>query len=97
MPTLFRDFETRSHADLVKVGAQRYAADLTTEVTVIAYAVDDGAVETFIPGRGEPVPEVFTTAARDPGWTVAAHNDAFESAIEQHLLQPRYGWPLVPV
>ena len=27
----------------------------------------------------------------------AAHNDAFETAIEQHVLAPRYGWPIIPL
>ena len=26
----------------------------------------------------------------------SAHNDAFETAIEQHVLAPRYGWPIIP-
>ena len=26
-----------------------------------------------------------------------AHNDAFETAIEQHVLARRYGWPIVPI
>jgi DNA polymerase len=27
---------------------------------------------------------------------VSAFNDAFESAIERHLMGPRYGWPVIP-
>ena len=44
---------------------------------------------------GQPIPEEFIEAERNPNWLVAAHNDQFETAIEEHLLQPRFGWPLV--
>jgi len=97
MPILHRDFETRSFADLKRVGAQRYAADSTTEVVCICYAIDDGPIESFIPGSDKPIPEVFKEAANNPEWSVAAHNDAFESAIEDYVLRPRYNWPLVPI
>jgi DNA polymerase len=59
----------------------------------VAFAVDDSPVQLWIPGQ--PVPDAFIEAARNPAWRVSAHNDAFESAIERHILGPRYGWPLV--
>ena len=46
---------------------------------------------------GDPVPPEFIEAAANPSWIVVAHNDAFETAIEQHVLAPRYGWPLIPL
>jgi DNA polymerase len=95
VPILHRDFETRSTIDLTEVGAWRYAADPTTDVWCVAYAVDDGPVKLWLPGQ--PIPEEFLIAARDPDWIVAAHNDAFETAIEERILVPRYGWPLVPL
>jgi DNA polymerase len=36
-------------------------------------------------------------AAQDLEWDAAAHNDSFETAIEQHILQPRFDWPLIPI
>ena len=42
---LHRDYETRSQVDLKKVGAHRYAADPSTEVLCMAFAVDDGPVQ----------------------------------------------------
>ena len=77
------------------VGAHRYAADPSTEVLCCAYAVDDEPVQLWTPG--DPVPPEFIEAAINPSWIVAAHNDAFETAIEQHILAPRYGWPLIPL
>jgi DNA polymerase bacteriophage-type len=95
MPVLFRDIETRSTLNLAEVGAWRYADDPTTEVLCAAYAVDDGAVEIWVPG--EPVPQVCFTAADDTDWSIIAHNDVFERAIESMLLKPRYGWPITPI
>ena len=92
---LHRDYETRSRADLKKVGAHKYAADPSTEVLCVAYAVDDGPVQLWL--SGNPIPAEFFEAAANPSWGVAAHNDAFETAIEQHVLHPRFGWPLVPL
>ena len=92
MPTLFRDIETRSVLDLKTVGAWRYAADPTTEVLCVAYAVDDNPVQIWAPG--DPIPNEFTEAAHDPTWTVVAHNDQFETAVEHLLLHSRFGWPL---
>ena len=44
-------------------------------------------VQLWIPG--DPVPPEFIEAARNPAWIVVAHDDQFETAIEQHLLAPR--------
>ena len=92
---LHRDYETRSRAVLKIVGTHRYACDPSTEVVFGAFAVDDGPVRVWRPG--EPLlPEVIE-AARNTNWGVAAHNDPFESAIEQYNLAPRFNWPLVPI
>jgi DNA polymerase len=68
MPDLFWDIETRSPVSLEDAGAWRYAADPATEVLCIGFAVDDGEVQIWTPGQ--PVPEVFITAATDPTWCV---------------------------
>src|SRR5262245_46107765 len=93
MPSLYRDYETRSVLELPKVGAHVYAAHASTDVWCCVYAVDDGEVQLWTPGM--PVPDVFIEAARNPDWVVSAFNDGFERAIEQHIMGPRYGWPLV--
>jgi DNA polymerase len=92
---LHRDYETRGVLLLPKVGAYRYAAHPQTSIICVAYAVDDQPVRLWLPG--DPVPPEFFEAARNPDWLVCAHNDAFETAIEQLLLHPRHGWPLIPI
>jgi DNA polymerase len=61
----------------------------------VAFAVDDAPVQLWTPGQ--PIPKEFVEAARDPSWHVCAHNDGFESSIEELVLAPRFGWPLVPL
>jgi Toprim domain/CHC2 zinc finger/DNA polymerase family A len=96
MPVLHRDFETRSTVSLSTAGSWRYAADPSTEILCVAFAVDDEPVKLWAPGQ--PIPEeFFAAAARDPEWIVVAHNDQFETAIEECLLNPRYSWPIAPM
>jgi len=92
---LYRDIETRSKISLKKVGAHKYATDPSTEVLCVTYAVDDDPVQRWRPA--DPVPQEFIEAAASQIWVVVAHNDAFESAIEQHVLHARHNWPLVPL
>src|SRR6516165_3769638 len=91
---LHRDHETRSTILLKAVGTHRYAAHPRTEVLCVAYAVDHDPVQLCTPD--DPEPPEFEEAARNPSWIVAAHNDAFESAVEQHILHPRYNWSIIP-
>lgn len=90
-----RDYETRSRVRLNLVGADRYAADSSTEVQCCAYAVDDQPVQLWTPG--DAMPAAFLEAAANPNWVVVAHGDQFETAVEKHLLAPRYSWPLIPI
>ena len=92
---LFRDYETRGVLPLGKVGVHRYAADPRTEVLCCAFAVDDQPVKLWTPG--DAIPVEFREAAANPNWIVVAHNASFEIAIEELLLAPRYGWPMIPV
>jgi DNA polymerase len=91
---LHRDYETRSRIVLKIVGAHAYAADPSTEVLCCAYAVDDDGVQLWRPG--DPVPIEFVVAAQNSNWIVAAHNDAFEAAIEKQIMFMRYRWPEIP-
>jgi DNA polymerase len=89
------DIETRSAADLRKVGAHHYAADPSTDVWCAAYAVDDNPVQLWLPD--DPVPAGIIEAAADPDCKWAAHNCGFERPVLRHILTPRYGWPEIPV
>jgi len=95
MPTLFWDFETRSTVSLENAGAWRYAADPSTEVLCVGFAVDDDEPQIWIPRQ--PVPEEIIAAASDPGWNVVAHNFMFERAIATRILTPRFGFLEIPL
>ena len=94
---LYRDWETYSEVNIKQGGALYYAAHPTTLPLLVCYAIDDGPVQSYRPTSGEPIPEIFFTAARDPDWLVAAHNNLFDSAVEIHQAAPRFNWPLVPI
>ena len=92
---LYHDVETRSAISLKDHGAHRYAADPSTEILCLGFAVDDEPVQLWVPG--EPVPTEFVEAASNSLWTVVAHNDQFEHAVARHILEPRHGFPAIPL
>jgi DNA polymerase len=94
-PALIRDIETRSTIDVGDVGAHIYASHPTTEILCVGYCLDDKPVKTWHPD--ESVPLEFKHAFRDQSYVAVAHNAAFERQIEQHILGPKYGFPIFPV
>ena len=73
---LHRDVEGFGPLDLRVVGAHRWAADPRSGIYCVAYAVDDGPVQLWVPP--DPVPPEWFEAANNTDWFVAAHNDAYE-------------------
>jgi DNA polymerase len=90
MSIIFYDIETRSACNLEVAGAPRYAADPTTEILSIGFAVNNDPVIVWTPG--EPIPSIFSDAE-----LLVSHNDQFERAIDRLILGPRYGWPQTPI
>ena len=82
MSTAFFDIESRSKVPLETSGAWRYAGDASTEVLCIAYAIDDGEPEIWLPGYPPPDQLLACDA-------LVAHNFAFERAMATHILTPR--------
>jgi DNA polymerase bacteriophage-type len=83
---LYLDFETRSHLDLEVVGLDNYARHPSTEVLMLAYAIDDGPVEIWEPRLG-PMPKKLSDDLRNPFYTKVAWYAAFERAIFKHVLK----------
>ena len=75
----FIDFETRSRADLKKVGAWAYSLDPTTEVLCMAYGQPGGVIHLWRPG--DDIPYFMNHHL----W---AHNALFEISIWRNVL----GW-----
>ena len=91
---VFLDFETRSRCDLKRAGAYRYAADPSTAVLCLAFAVGDGDILSWQPGR--PLPTELVTALRSTDTTWHAHNANFERVIWP-LFARQFGLPDIPL
>src|SRR6516162_11666433 len=91
MSIVYWDVETFSRCKLKDCGAHVYAADPSTGVHFMCFAVDDGEVQTWRPG--DPVPAPFAGPA---GHMFVSDNWDFERLILTHVLIPRYGFVPIP-
>ena len=86
------DFETKSEADLTKVGAWAYSEHPSTDVICACWAADDGPIDAWVPGVTNPsLWDMFDLLGQ--GEPVEAHNYAFELSIWINVLCRKYGWP----
>jgi DNA polymerase len=98
------DFETKSYADLMKVGAWVYSLHATTEVICCAYGIGDEKIQTWWPGKeleGVQAWETDSPSREMPcdlymalmkGEPIEAHNVGFEKAIWQNICMIEYNW-----
>ena len=91
------DFETKSYADLKKVGTWAYSEHATTDVICACWGVDDGPIQEWWPGKNktDEMPADLWDAIRT-GHLVEAHYVAFERSIWVNVMARRYGWPVPP-
>ena len=82
------DFETKSYADLKKVGAWAYSEDPTTDAICYAYGTDDRTIRGCI---DMSMPSDLKSDVKN-GYLVEAHNVAFERSIWANVMVPKYGW-----
>jgi len=88
------DFETKSYADLKKVGAWAYSEHPTTDVICIRWGIDDGPIEEWWPGMNEDdsiMPEDLYMAIMT-GHRITAHHAAFEISIWMNVMVKKYSW-----
>lgn len=92
MPVLHLDFETRSAADLKKVGSHRYAEDPSTSIILASYRFDDGPVKRWVGWKppGDVMMHVYE------GEPVAGHNQQFERVIWNAKILPNTGVRIEP-
>lgn len=101
------DFETKSYADLPKVGAWAYSEHSTTEIICAAYGIDDRPIQTWWPEKILEGPQAWESGSPDwiyhqmprdlyiallDGHPIEAHNVAFERAIWRNICLPKYSW-----
>jgi len=86
------DFETRSAADLAAIGAWNYSKHPTTDLLCVSWTVGFSEPRLWVPG--DPVPREIVKNINDYSAFMWAHNSAFERYIWQHILCPKYRWPI---
>lgn len=98
------DYETRSRADLRKVGAARYAADPSTRILMFAIRKNTGKTLLWLnPVFGVPCKTnaeallLLKEACNDPEALIYAHNAPFEMFISHYRLLLDVGIPMFPV
>lgn len=94
-PVLHCDFETRSVLDLKEVGLHRYVTHPDTDVWCMAWAIGDEDPHLWEPADGMKYEQHRVWSHVAHGGTVFAHNAAFELAVWNNIMVPRYGWPVL--
>lgn len=90
---VYLDIESRSQIDLRKVGVYVYAEHPTTEILMVCYQLDRGAVQTWIPFWGAPMPADLAAALTRPETRLVAHNASFERIMLSGPAGRRIGMP----
>src|SRR5262245_44672187 len=89
---VYWDVETLSKRDLKACGAHVYAADPSTGMLVMCYAIGDGEVQVWLPGDPPPAPFVGPT-----GYKFISDNWTFENLILANVLIPQHGFAPIPI
>lgn len=85
------DFETRSEADLKRVGAWAYSEHPSTEIICVCWSTNRNRPKGVLwPGK---MMLALRGLAEDPEVVFEAHNAAFEYSIWENVLHKRCGWP----
>jgi DNA polymerase len=79
------DFESRSRTSLPDRGLDNYCADPSTQVLMMAWAVNDALPEVWFPAAG-PMPEHIELMIRRPEILKISFNAEFERTILQKIL-----------
>jgi DNA polymerase len=86
MKTLHIDIETFSSVDLRRCGLYRYIESPDFEITLLAYAYDDGPVHVVDLVSGEQLPQQVLDDLCDPCVIKSAYNAPFEiTCINKHF------------
>lgn len=103
MSRVTTDFETRSMADLRKVGAYKYSLDPTTRPTCMAFKTQGSRTYLLkfetINKQWKDLPSSFRQLWQsyiNSEFPFVAHNAFFEQCIYYNILVKRYGWPGIP-
>lgn len=98
MTYVFLDFETKSTADITKVGGWLYSAHPSTDVLCCAFEATC-TPDWFLwrPNESGPMRNALYDLAWNPKVIFVAHNAFFEQAIWQNVMVAKYGFPEIPI
>jgi DNA polymerase len=88
------DLETESCADLKKTGTFNYANDPTTWPLCVAYKIDDGFTDIWLPGQ--EFPQDLREVIESGNFRAVAFNASFEWHIWKYVCVKKLGWPPIP-
>ena len=87
------DLETFSKCNLKTEGNYQYAVDESTDILLIAYAIDDGEVKLWNNAAEEDMPADLYEALRSEYFQLRAHNAQFDRVVLHHWLERKgYAW-----
>ena len=95
MKSVIIDFETRSKADLKKIGAWNYSLHESTEPLCMAYKIDDEETKIIDFRVTTELPQELKTIFKKRKYTIEAFNHFFEYSIWNNLMAGKYGWPTI--
>lgn len=93
MTRLHLDYETASEVNLRTAGAYKYAADPSTRILMLGWAVDDGPVELWEPHIDPTPPQQLVNLMKNPAVKKHAYNAAFERLITRHCMGIEVPYP----
>jgi len=91
------DYETKSYADLPKVGAWAYSEDPTTDIICICWGYKAEEIQEWWPDMNytSAMPYELKEMVSE-GINLEAHNVGFEYSNYVNVLMKKYGWPALP-
>src|SRR5665213_140309 len=87
MKYLHVDFETFSLVDLKIVGLDNYSKHPSTGVSMLAWAIDDGEVQLWLPHLGLMPSKLCDPILNDPDIIIVSWNSQFEWSIFNYVLK----------
>ena len=87
----------KNNPGLRGTGAAVYAQHPTTEILSLAYDFHDGqGPQIWVPGMDNPDALILSAMVFNKGYTIEAHNSAFEWLIWNYCAAKKYGWHPLP-